>query len=103
MASNSQIETTEIKKRFDIFHREARFQEKPLRLLGKPQIINKQMSALFAYPEAAIGDDKTKYAEALVTTLKEYGLDPADPVRQKTGVRIHARLLTVEAEKSEGT
>ena len=102
MVSNTQIETTEIKKRFDIFHREARFQEKPFRLLGKPQIINKQMSALFAYPEGASGDDKTKYVEALVNTLKEYGLDPAEPVRQKTGVRIQARLLVVHADKESG-
>lgn len=102
MASNAQFETTEIKKRFDIFHREARFQEKPFRLLGKPQIINKQMSALFAYPEQAT--DKAGYVDAVVKTLREYGLDPAEPVRQKTGVRIQARLLTIEAdETSEGT
>lgn len=103
MASNNQIDTTEIKKRFDIFHREARFQEKPFRLLGRPQIINKQMSALFAYPEFENADDKASFVDGVVKTLKEYGLDPAEPVRQKSGVRIQARLLVAEtSEKSDG-
>lgn len=100
MASNNQSETNELKKRFDIFHREARFQEKPFRLLGRPQITNKLVSVLVAYPEFENAEDKAAFVEAVGKALKEYGLDPAEPARQKSGVRIQARLLA--AEKSDG-
>ena len=90
MVSNNQIETNEVKRRFDIFHREARFQAKPFRLLGRPQITNKQLSVLIAYPEFENAADKASFGDSVVTTLKEYGLDPAEPMRQKSGVRIQA-------------
>lgn len=93
MASDS----NELKKRFDVFHREARFEEKPFRLLGKPQITDKLISALFSYPEGV--SDKAAYIEGIVATLKTYGLDAAEPARQKNGVRIQSRLLAVETEE----
>ena len=98
MASNNQSDTNEIKRRFDIFHREARFQEKPFRLLGRPQITNKQMSVVFAYPDSG---DKTSFTDEVAKALKEYGLDPAEPMRQKSGVRIQARLLAIEANEKD--
>ena len=84
----------ELKKRFDSFHLEARFQEKPYRLLGRPQITDKLVSVLVSYP-ADVGD-KAAFVESVVNTLKTYGLDASDPVRQKNGIRIQAQLLTVE-------
>ncbi|MEZ4668252.1 MAG: hypothetical protein R3E39_10085 [Anaerolineae bacterium] len=102
MASNNQ-NSNEMKRRFDIFHHEARFQDKPYRLLGKPQITNKHVSILFAFPDVDGADGKTAFIETVVNQLKEYGLEAETPVRQKTGVRIQARLLDVEAdEKSSG-
>ena len=95
MASDS----SELKKRFDAFHHEARFAEKPYRLLGGAQITDKLVSVLVAYP-ADVGD-KAAFVEGVVNTLKTYGLDASDPVRQKNGIRVQARLLPVE--KSEET
>ncbi|MBA3867840.1 MAG: hypothetical protein H0X30_01655 [Anaerolineae bacterium] len=96
MASNNQ---GELKKRFDAFHHEARFAEKPYRLLGGAQITDKLVSALVAYP-AEVGD-KAAFVEGVLNTLKTYGLDASEPVRQKNGIRIQARLLPVEKEKEE--
>ena len=98
MASHNQNNTNELKNRFDTFHREARFQEKPFRLLGRPQITSKQMSVVFAYPDA---DDKSSFVDAVVQALKDYGLDAEEPVRQKSGVRIQARLLAVAADEKD--
>ncbi|MCA0454317.1 MAG: hypothetical protein LCI00_10120 [Chloroflexi bacterium] len=94
MASDS----SELKKRFDAFHREARFNEKAYRLLGKPQITDRLVSALFSYPEDV--GDKNAFIEGVVSTLKTYGLDAAEPARQKNGVRIQARLLAIESEEA---
>ncbi len=91
MAVNNQIE---LKKRFDAFHREARFQDKPYRTLGAAQVTDKLVSVLIAYP-ADVGD-KAAFVEGVVNTLKTYGLDAADPTRQKNGIRIQARMLPVE-------
>ena len=92
MAINNQIE---LKKRFDAFLHEARFQEKPYRLLGGAQVTDKLVSVLISYP-ADVGD-KNAFVEGVVTTLKTYGLDAAEPTRQKNGIRIQARVLPVEA------
>lgn len=94
MASDS----GELKKRFDSFHREARFEEKAYRLLGRPQITDKLVSALFSYPDDV--GDKNAFIDGIVTTLKTYGLDAAEPARQKNGVRIQSRILAVEAEEA---
>ena len=91
MAVNNQ---TELKKRFDAFHHEARFQEKPYRLLGGAQVTDKLVSVLIAYP-ADVGD-KAAFVEGVVNTLKSYGLDASEPARQKNGIRIQARMLPVE-------
>ena len=96
MASDS----NELKKRFDAFHREARFQEKPYRLLGGAQITGKLVSVLIAYPEQV--DNKAGFVEGMVNTLKAYGLDASEPVRQKSGVRIQARLLAVGTDEAKG-
>ncbi len=90
MASNSM----ELKKRFDAFLREARFAEKPYRLLGGAQVTDKLVSVLVAYP--AEGGDKAAFVDGLGTALKAYGLEADDPSRQKHGVRIQARLMAVE-------
>jgi len=97
MAANNQ---GELKKRFDAFHHEARFQEKPYRLLGGAQITDKLVSVLIAYPAEV--EDKNAFVEGVVNTLKTYGLDASEPVRQKNGIRIQARMLPVETveEKS---
>lgn len=99
MAASNQ---SELKKRFDAFHHEARFQEKPYRLLGGAQVTDKLVSVLIAYP--ADVDDKAAFTESVVNTLKTYGLDASEPTRQKNGIRIQARLLPVEAAeaKAEG-
>lgn len=94
MASDS----GELKKRFDAFHREARFGEKAYRLLGKPQITDKLVSALFSYPDDV--GDKNAFIDGVITALKTYGLDAAEPTRQKNGVRIQSRILAVEAEEA---
>ena len=86
----------ELKKRFDAFHHEARFAEKPYRLLGGAQITDKLVSALVSYP-VDVGD-KAAFVEGVVNALKVYGLDASEPVRQKNGIRIQARLLPVEKE-----
>jgi hypothetical protein len=96
MASNKQANMVELQKRFEAFQHEARFAEKPYRLLGKPQITDKLVSVLVAYP-ADVGD-KTAFVESVVNTLKTYGLDTSDPVRQKNGIRIQAQLLAVEKD-----
>ncbi len=85
----------ELKKRFDAFHHEARFQEKPYRLLGGAQVTDKLVSVLIAYP-ADVGD-KAAFVEGVLNSLKVYGLDAAEPVRQKNGIRIQARMLPVKA------
>src|SRR3982751_3068748 len=90
MASDS----SELKKRFDAFHHEARFAEKPYRLLGGAQITDKLVSALVAYPPEV--GDKAAFVEGVVNTLKTYGLDASEPTRQKNGIRVQARLLPVE-------
>ncbi len=92
MAVTNQVE---LKKRFDAFHREARFQERPYRTLGAAQVTDKLVSVLIAYP-ADVGD-KNAFIEGVVNTLKTYGLDAAEPVRQKNGIRIQARILPIEA------
>ena len=94
MASNKQNNMVELQKRFEAFQHEARFAEKPFRLLGKPQITDKLVSVLVSYP-ADVGD-KAAFVEGVVSTLKAYGLDASDPVRQKNGIRIQAHLLPVE-------
>ena len=94
MASNKQNNMIELQKRFEAFQHEARFAEKPYRLLGKPQITDKLVSVLVGYPADA--DDKAAFVEGLVSALKAYGLDASDPVRQKSGIRIQAQLLPVE-------
>ena len=95
MAINNQIE---LKKRFDAFRLEARFQEKPYQMLGGAQVTDKLVSVLIAYP-ADVGD-KSAFIEDVVKTLKVYGLDAAEPVRQKNGIRIQARILPVEATEA---
>lgn len=95
MAVNNQVE---LKKRFDAFHREARFQEKPYRTLGAAQVTDKTVNVLIAYP-ADVGD-KNAFVEGVINTLKTYGLDAAEPVRQKNGIRIQARILPVEAAEA---
>src|SRR3954447_17625274 len=90
MASDSK----ELKKRFHACHHEARFAEKPYRLLGGAQVTDKLVSALVAYP-ADVGD-KAAFVEGVITALKMYGLEASDPVRQKNGIRVQARLLPVE-------
>jgi len=90
MASDS----NELKKRFDAFHHEARFAEKPYRLLGGAQITDKLVSAVVAYP-ADVGD-KAAFVAGVVDALKAYGLEASDPVRQKNGIRVQARLLPME-------
>ena len=99
MASNNQSDTNELKKRFDVFHREARFQEKPYRVLGGAQITGKLVSVLIAYPESV--GDKAAFVEGVVNTLKAYGLDASEPVRQKNSVRIQARLLAVGIDETK--
>ncbi len=96
MAVNNQ---NELKKRFDAFLHEARFQEKPYRTLGGAQVTDKLVSVLIGYP-ADVGD-KAVFVEGVVNTLKSYGLDAAEPVRQKNGIRIQARMLPVEAAETE--
>jgi hypothetical protein len=95
MAVSNQVE---LKKRFDAFHHEARFQEKPYRLLGGAQVTDKLASVLVAYP-ADVGD-KAAFVEGVVNTLKTYGLDASEPTRQKNGIRIQARMLPVEASEA---
>ena len=90
MASDS----NELKKRFDAFHHEARFAEKPYRLLGGAQITDKLVSAVVSYP-AEVGD-KAAFVAGVVDALKAYGLEASDPVRQKNGIRVQARLLPME-------
>ena len=94
MASDS----SELKKRFDVFHHEARFQEKPYRTLGGAQITDKLVSVMIAYPEDV--GDKAAFVEGVVNTLKVYGLDASEPVRQKNGIRIQARLLPIVADEA---
>jgi len=96
MAANNQ---GELKKRFDAFHHEARFQEKPYRLLGGAQITDKLVSVLIAYPAEV--EDKNAFVEGVVNTLKTYGLDASEPVRQKNGIRIQARMLPVETAEEK--
>jgi len=95
MAVNNQAE---LKKRFDAFHLEARFQEKPYRTLGAAQITDKIVSVLIAYP-ADVGN-KDAFIEGVVNTLKTYGLDASEPTRQKNGIRIQAHLLPIEADEA---
>lgn len=94
-----QDDTNELKKRFDNFHREARFQEKPFRLLGRAQIANNQVSALIAYPEFEKPGDMDSFPELVGGQMKEFGLEPAESVRQKGAVRVLARLLVPPAEE----
>jgi hypothetical protein len=89
----------ELKKRFDAFHHEARFQEKPYRLLGGAQVTDKLVSVLIGYPAEV--EDKNAFVEGVVNTLKTYGLDASEPTRQKNGIRIQARLLPVEATEAK--
>ena len=89
----------ELKKRFDAFHLESRFHEKPYRLLGRAQITDKLVSAVVSYP-AEVGD-KAAFVAGVVDALKVYGLEASEPVRQKNGIRVQARLLPVE--KGEGS
>lgn len=93
MSGNKQSENNELKKRFDNFYRTARYQSKPYRLLGRPQIANKHVSVLIAYPGLENVDERASFAEAVGNQLKEYGLDLAETAQQKTGLRIQARLL----------
>ena len=95
MAVNNQ---GELKKRFDAFLHEARFQEKPYRLLGGAQVTDKLVSVMIAYPEDV--GDKAAFVEGVVNTLKVYGLDASEPVRQKNGIRIQARLLPIVADEA---
>ncbi len=96
MANNSM----ELKKRFDAFLREARFAEKPYRLLGGAQVTDKLVSVLVSYPAEG---DRGAFVAGMVETLKAFGLDASDPVRQKSGVRIQARLLAVEKAEEPPT
>ena|SRR5690349_9132585 len=96
MAANNQ---GELKKRFDAFHHEARFQEKPYRLLGGAQVTDKLVSVLIAYPAEV--EDKAAFVEGVVNTLKTYGLDASEPTRQKNGIRIQARMLPVETTEEK--
>jgi hypothetical protein len=104
MAMGKQSENNELKKRFDHFYREARYQSKPHRMLGRPQISNKQVSILIAYPAFDNVEDKAGFAETVSNQLKEYGLVPAEVVHQKSALRILARLLVPapSKEKDEG-
>jgi hypothetical protein len=99
MAAKKAIESNDLKNRIENFHREAHYQEKPYRFLGKPQIINKQVSILIAYPADDEGLNKAAFAETVSSQLKEYGLDPAKVAVQKQAVRIQARLLVTAPEK----
>lgn len=96
MASKQAVESNELKNRFDHFYREARYEAKPYRLLGKPQIINKQVNVLVAYPADT---NKAAFAETVSNDLKAYGLDAVKMTPQKLAVRVQARLLVVEQEK----
>lgn len=96
MASN---DSNELKKRFDVFLREARFEDKPYRLLGRPQNTGKLVSMLFAYPEQV--SDKDGFIAAVVQALKAYGLDAGEPTRQKTGLRVQARLLPITSDETQ--
>jgi hypothetical protein len=102
MAANKLTENNELKKRFDTFHREARYQDKPYRMLGRPQVTNKQVSILIAYPAFENAADKEAFPEIVGNQLKEYGLEPSEVVRQKSAVRILARLLISAANTEKG-
>ncbi|MBZ0275160.1 MAG: hypothetical protein K8I60_03395 [Anaerolineae bacterium] len=95
MASKQAVESNELKNRFDHFHREARYEAKPYRLLGKAQIINKQVNILIAYPADT---NRAAFTETVSNDLKAYGLDPVKMTPQKLAVRVQARLLVVEQE-----
>ncbi len=101
MASNNQNENNELKKRFDNFHRQARYDSKPYRLLGRPQIANKHVSVLIGYPALENVSDRAGFANVVSSQLKEYGLEPAEIVQQKTGLRVQARILVVPAPAAE--
>jgi hypothetical protein len=103
VASTKQGGSNELKNRFDNFHREARYEGKPYRMLGRPQIANKHINVLIAYPAQENTGDRAAFAEAVTKQLKEYGLDPDQPTLQKTGVRIQARLLVIEAPSTESS
>lgn len=101
MANRKAIENSELKNRFDHFHREARYQSQPYRLLGKPQVTGKQVSVLIAYPADEKGSDKAVFAETVGNELKTYGLDPVKVVVQKSAVRIQVRLLVAAPDAKE--
>lgn len=98
MAANDNSDNNELKKRFDTFLHETRYQEKPYRLLGKPQIANRQLSVLIGYPTLETGG-KPAFAELVSGQLREYGLEAAEPAHQKAGMRVQARLLVPETSE----
>ncbi|MCB9453999.1 MAG: hypothetical protein H6672_21405 [Anaerolineaceae bacterium] len=95
MATKRAIDNNELKNRFDHFHHEARHEDKPYRLLGKPQVTKKQVNVLFAYPPDA---DKAAFAEMVSEQLKAYGLEPLKVTTQKLAVRVLAGLLVTPSE-----
>ena len=98
----NQGQSDELKRRFDQFLRQSRYGEKPYRLLGKPQIGSNQVSALIAYPEFESEADREGFAAVVGGHLREYGLDPAEPARQKSGLRVLARLLEAKQPDEGG-
>jgi hypothetical protein len=101
MAANNQNENNELKKRFDNFHRQARYDSKPYRLLGRPQIANRHVSVLIGYPSLENVSDRAGFAEIVSNQLKEYGLESAEIIQQKSGLRVQARILVVPAATTE--